>query len=283
MRCLQILLLAAVSCWQRTSAQDMNFPTATDIIWSSINFKTILDWNPKPTNYTYSVLLRSPLFQDWKKKCPYTTDTTCDVSDLVNDINSTYEVRIVSEIRPSSLEVVAEEFPYAEGPTFTPYLQTRIGRPKIQNYTFYKDHSRLTVVVRDTPTPYRNANNAQITVRDMFQNDFAYTLYYRKASSTGKKSQSSSTNDIVINTDKGEAYCFYVQASVPSRINNRVSQNSEEICTPSNGGDVDITILVAVGIAVALIVLIIVLSVVLCKCGKGQRTKTKETTPLNNV
>ncbi|XP_073427512.1 tissue factor isoform X2 [Dendrobates tinctorius] len=237
MRCLLSLLLVAVFCWQRTSAQGENFPTATGISWSSINLKTILDWNPKPTNYTYSVLLRSPLSQDWTKKCPYTTATTCDVSDLMKDINSTYEVRIVSEIRPSSsIEVHAEEFPYAEGPTFTPYLQTIIGKPMIQNYTFDKDHSRLTVVVRDTPTPYRNANNNVITVRDMFQNDFAYTLYYRKASSTGKKSQSSSTNDIVINTEKGDGYCFYVQASVPSRITNRVSQNSEEVCTPSNGG-----------------------------------------------
>ncbi|XP_073499329.1 tissue factor isoform X2 [Phyllobates terribilis] len=225
----------------------------------------------------------SSLSPDWKKKCPYIMDTTCDVSDLMRDINSTYEVRIVSEIKSS--EILAEEFPYADGPTLLPYLQTRIGRPIIQNYTFDKDHSRLTVVVRDTPTPYRNADNTPITVRDMFKDDFAYTLYYRKASSTGKKSQSSATNEIVINTEKGEGYCFYVQASVPSRTKNRVSQNSEELCTPSNGngGDVDITILVAVGIAVALIVLIIVLSVVLCKCGKGQKQNTKETTPLNSV
>ncbi|KAM4022563.1 tissue factor isoform 2-T2 [Anomaloglossus baeobatrachus] len=234
MRCVQSLLLLAVFCWQKSSAQDMNIPTANNIMWTSINFKSILDWSPKPTNYSYSVLVRSPLFQDWKKKCFRIKDTTCDVTDLMENVNTTYEVRVVSEI--DSPEITAEEFPYSDGPTFSPYLQTIIGKPIIQNYTFDKEQNRLTVVLRDTPTPYRNADNSPKTLREIFQNDFIYTLYYRKASSTGKKSQSSTTNEIVINTEKGEGYCFYVQASVPSRVKNRVSQSSEELCTQSDGG-----------------------------------------------
>ncbi|XP_075689297.1 tissue factor isoform X2 [Rhinoderma darwinii] len=234
MRCLQIVLLVAVCCWQRSSAQGVNVPTATDIKWSSINFKTILDWSPKPTNYTYTVLLRSPLFEDWKKKCINTKDTTCDVTNIVQDAQSTYDVRIVSEIK--NTEISAEEFPYAEGPTFTPYEQTIIGKPIIQNFTLNKDQNSLTVVVKDIPTPYKYSNNTPITVRDIFQNDFTYTLFYRKASSTGKKQESSATNEIVINTEKGESYCFFVQASVPSRKQNRVSQNSDELCISSDSG-----------------------------------------------
>lgn len=279
MRCLHLVFLVAVFCWQRSSAQDVNFPTATDIRWSSINFKTILDWSPKPTNYTYTVLLRSPFFSDWKKKCIYSQDTTCDVTDIMNKPDATYEVRIVSETKSTDVE----EFPYADGPTLNPYEQTIIGKPSIHNYTFNKDRSSLTVVVSDTRTPYRFSNNTPKTLRDVFKDDFTYTLFYRRASSTGKKEQSSKTNEIVINTDKGEGYCFYVQASVPSRKQNRVSQNSVEVCTPSDGAEFDVTILVAVGVAAALIVLIIALSVVLCKCRNKKKEKTKEMTPLNEV
>ncbi|XP_056379087.1 tissue factor isoform X2 [Hyla sarda] len=232
MRCLYIVLMVTMFCWRRSCAQVLDLPTATDIKWSSINFKTILDWSPEPTNYTYTVLVRSP-FTDWIKKCINTRSTTCDVTDLMKDVRSTYEVRISSEIRSTDVE----EFPYAEGPTFTPYEQTIIGKPKIQNFSLSDDQSRLTVVVSDTRTPYKyDNNNTYMTLRDVFQNDFIYTLFYRKASSTGKKQESSSTNEIAINTDKGESYCFYVQTSVKSRKQNRVSQNSDELCTPSDGG-----------------------------------------------
>ena len=30
-------------------------PTAVNITWSSINFKTILQWQPKPSGYFYTV------------------------------------------------------------------------------------------------------------------------------------------------------------------------------------------------------------------------------------
>ncbi|XP_044157135.1 tissue factor isoform X1 [Bufo gargarizans] len=282
MRCLHtVLLLVAVFCWQRSSAQGVNFPTATDIKVSSINCKTILDWRPKPTNYTYTVLVRGQLFQDWKKKCIYTKETSCDVSDIMQDIRDTYEIRIVSEIKSSE---ITEEFPYADGPTFRPYDQTIIGKPIIQNFTLNKEQNTLKVVIRDTPTPYKYANNTPITMRDMFPNDFTYTLFYRKASSTGKKQQSSATNEIVINTDKGESYCFFAEASVPSRKSNRESQHSDELCTSSSAGEeFDVVILVAVGISVGLIVLIVVLSVILCKCRNGKKEKTKEMMPLNAV
>ncbi|KAM3915467.1 tissue factor isoform 2-T2 [Leptodactylus fuscus] len=228
---LHIVLLVTVFCWQGTSAQGANFPTATKIMWSSINLKNIIDWEPKPTNYTYTVMIRNQYFQDWKKKCIYTKETTCEVTDLMKDVNATYEIRIVSEDK--NLDTV-EEPPYAEGPSFTPSDQTIIGKPVIHNFTLNRD--TLTVLVKDTLSPYRYPNNTLIPLRDFFPNNFEYTLFYRKASSTGKKQQSSSTNEIVVKVDKGESYCFFVQALVPSRKQNRVSENSLEMCTSSDGG-----------------------------------------------
>ncbi|XP_075038443.1 tissue factor-like isoform X2 [Mixophyes fleayi] len=235
MHCLQSILLCAVLFWQRTPAAEVNFPTARDINWSSINFKTIVEWNPKPTNHTYSVEIRDS-FSDWVKKCHYTNKIECDVTDIVQNVRNQYDVRIISDIY--SEEIITEEFPYAEGPSFTPYEQTIIGKPSIESFDFNKDHTQLTVVVKDPLTPYRSDNNTFKTIRDIFGVDFKYTVFYRKAGSTGKKQESSATNEIVINTEKGESYCFFVRGTVPSRKMNRDSQDSDEKCTSTGNSAV---------------------------------------------
>ncbi|KAM5147922.1 tissue factor isoform 2-T2 [Mantella aurantiaca] len=231
--CFQILLLCAVFCWQRTPAQDFNFPTAQNIAWRSINFKTLVEWDLKPTNYSYTVEIRNPYVGDWKKKCIYTNNTECDVTDLLKNVTVTYDVRIISEIR--SEDIVTEEFPYADGQSFNPYEQTIIGRPAFESFGFNEDHTQLKVVVKDPITPYRFDNKSMKTVRDIFGKDFQYTLFYRKAGSTGKKEAHSATNEIVISTSKGEGYCFFVRATILSRRTNRFSQDSDEKCASFEG------------------------------------------------
>ncbi|XP_063795923.1 tissue factor isoform X2 [Pseudophryne corroboree] len=230
MHCLQALTLCAVLFWQRIPAQEVNFQTAKDITWSSINFKTIVEWSPKPTNYTYTVEIRDQ-FSDWKKKCIYTKKTECDVTDVVQNVNYKYDVRIISEIYTQ--DIIAEEFPYADGPSFSPYEETIIGKPTIESFDFNKEHTKLTVIVKNPLTPYRFPNNTFKSTLDIFKGDFINTVYYRKAGSTGKKEAVSSTNEIVINTEKGESYCFFVRGTVESRKVNRYSQDSNEKCTSS--------------------------------------------------
>ncbi|KAM9324760.1 tissue factor [Gastrophryne carolinensis] len=218
------------SVFKESHFAEANLPTAQNIKWSSYNFKSIVEWTGPATDFTYTVEVRSP-FSDWEKKCINTKSTDCDVSDLLQRFNVTHDVRITSETE----DPTTEEFPYADGPSFNPYDQTIIGKPVIQGFEFNKEHTQLKVTVQDSLTPYRFPNRTLKTIRDIFQDDFKYTVFYRKADSTGRKEASSVTNEIIINASKGESYCFYVRATVPSRKTNRNSQDSDEKCTPSAG------------------------------------------------
>ncbi|XP_053325372.1 tissue factor isoform X2 [Spea bombifrons] len=229
-----LLSLCSVLCLAGTSSSEtVNLPKAVDITWSSINFKTILEWNPKPSNYTYTVEVSSPL-SNWMKKCQYVNDTECDVTSLLKDVNRTYTARVISEVRATDN---IEEFPYSQSPEFTPYEQTILGKPVIESFDLKKDSGKLHVLIKDALTPYRFGNQSFMTVRDIFKNDFVYTVFYRKASSSGKKQESSPSNEIVVNVEKGESYCFFVKATIPSRKTNRDSQDSDEKCTESGGNN----------------------------------------------
>ncbi|KAM8930587.1 tissue factor [Pelodytes ibericus] len=275
----QTLLLCSALCLQWTSALDPNkLPTAVDITWSSINFKTILEWKPKPVNYFYTVEV-SGTHSNWKKRCKYSSGTECDLTSFMENVHDTYTARVISEL-PGD-EEIHEEYPFSESPPFTPYEQTILGMPVIESFDIKDD--KLHVLVKDPVTPYFS-NGSFKTVGDIFEKDYIYTLFYRKASSTGKKQESSDTNEIVISVEKGESYCFFVRSTVPSRKLNRHSQDSNERCTPTNGNtELDLTILVAVITAVVLILVIVILSVIICKCRKAKNENTKETMPLNNV
>uniref|UniRef100_A0A674I9Z7 Tissue factor n=1 Tax=Terrapene triunguis TaxID=2587831 RepID=A0A674I9Z7_9SAUR len=200
--------------------------TAVNITWSSINFKTILQWQPVPTNYVYTVKI-SGINSNWEKVCVHTKETECDVTDKLQKVKDTYTAHIVSEMLSGTEKF--EEPPYAISPKFTPYNQTTIGTPGIQTYEL--TDSKLKVLVEDPLTPYRFPNKSFKSIREIFQNDLEYTLYYWKDRSTGKKEATTKSNQFEISIDKGENYCFFVQATILSRRENRKSQESKVKCT----------------------------------------------------
>ncbi|XP_041446464.1 tissue factor isoform X2 [Xenopus laevis] len=265
------LLLMSLSF---STAETTSIGKAVNVKWSSINGKTIIEWEPKPTNYTYTVEVAGE-GANWKRKCIHITATECDVTDLLENVKDKYTARIISDVQDA--EDFTEEFPYTDSPPFVPYEQTIIGKPVIDSYNFSKDDTKLTVIIKDPFTPYRFSNGSFKSIREIFNNDLKYTVFYRRASSTGKKQETSSSNEIVINVDQGESYCFYVQATIPSRSQNRDSQVSDEKCTTSNKNELDVTVLVAVIISVVLIVLIVIaLSVMLCKRKRAKPDKASD-------
>ncbi|XP_074858878.1 tissue factor [Carettochelys insculpta] len=256
-------------------------PTAVNITWSSINFKTILQWQPKPTNYVYTVAI-SGINSNWEKVCIYTKETECDVSDKMKNVKDTYTAHIVSEMLTRTDNF--EEPPYAISPKFTPYNQTTIGRPKIQ--TFEQTDSTLKVAIEDPLTPYVFPNKTFKSIRDIFENDLEYTLYYWKDGSTGKKEATTKSNRFEIRIDKGKNYCFEVRATVLSRMENHEDQKSMMKCTNHHREILDeygieVFIIIAAA-AIVILLTIIVLSVTLCKCKKTKTAKEKETMPLND-
>ncbi|KAJ6658439.1 hypothetical protein lerEdw1_020143 [Lerista edwardsae] len=277
--CGRALLLCALLSLVRPGSGNSDVLTAVNITWSSTNFKTLLLWEPKPTNYVYTVQIDGEL-SDAKRTCVHTTKTECDVTKLLKNVRDTYTARIFSEVPYSDTSGTP---PYAISSPFRPYSQTEIGTLRID--TFEQNGTTLKVVVEDPLTPYRFENKSLKSIRDIFKNDLEYTLNYWKDQSTGKKIAKTKSNQFDIEVDKDSNYCFYVQATILSRSSDRTSQKSMTTCTSvlndNSALELD-TILIIAGILVGIIILIVVLSLVIYKCTKSKvPAKEKEHMPLN--
>ncbi|XP_039084350.1 tissue factor [Hyaena hyaena] len=273
----RMLLLGLVLLQVTGASGTTDVVVAYNLTWKSTNFKTILEWEPKPINHVYTVQISSRL-GNWKSKCFYTTDTECDLTDeIVNNVNQTYLARVLSY--PADATDYTGEPPFTNSPEFTPYLETKLGRPMIQSHK--QVGTKLNVTIQDARTLVR-MNGTFLTLRKVFGKDLSYTLYYWKASSTGKKTAKTNTNEFLIDVDKGESYCFTVQASIPSRKTNQKSPESPIVCTSQEKG-MSREMLLVIGIVVlVVIVLTVILAVSLYTCRKGRRGQGgKESSPLN--
>ncbi|XP_029888262.1 tissue factor [Aquila chrysaetos chrysaetos] len=273
------LLLSAL-LWRLAAAGNPELPTAVNITWSSINFKTILQWQPKPSGYFYTVEIHGQT-SDTKKKCILTAETECDVTDVLRNVKETYTAHILS-VTSSGMDNF-EEPPFAVSEKFTPYSQTVLGKPEIQNYT--QKGSKLNVVFQDPLTPYTFPNGSFQSIRDIFQHDLEYKLYYWKDQSSGKKDATTESHKFEISVDNTKNYCFYIQGVIPSRRENRNGQESMVLCTSIGRNILDeygaeVFIIIAV-IVIAVITLAVVLSVILCKRKKTKAAREKE--PLNSI
>ncbi|XP_025949985.1 tissue factor isoform X3 [Dromaius novaehollandiae] len=219
------LLLCAL-LGRLAAAGSPELPTAVNITWSSINFKTILRWQPKPSDYFYTVEIHGQT-SDTQKKCILTAETECDVTDVLRNVKETYTAHILS-VTSSRMDNF-EEPPFAVSEKFTPYNQTILGKPEIQNYT-QKD-SKLSIVFKDPLTPYTFPNGSFQSIRDIFKHDLDYKLYYWKDQSSGKKDATTKSNKFEINVDSTKNYCFYIQGIILSRRENRDGQESVVLCT----------------------------------------------------
>uniref|UniRef100_G1PUG2 Tissue factor n=2 Tax=Myotis lucifugus TaxID=59463 RepID=G1PUG2_MYOLU len=249
---------------------------AYNITWKSTNFKTILEWEPKPINHVYTVQISRRL-GNWKSKCYSITDTECDVTDeIVKDVKQTYSARVLST--PANATGYTGEPQYTNSPEFIPYLETNLGRPTIQS--FEQIGTKLNVTVQDPRTLVR-MNGTFLSLRDVFGEDLSYTLYYWKASSTGKKMVKTNTNEFLIDVDKGQNYCFNVQAVIASRKANQKSPESPIECSSHEKGVFKDMFFIIGAVVFVVIIFIITLSLCLYKCKKARARKSgKANSPL---
>ncbi|XP_037355820.1 tissue factor [Talpa occidentalis] len=278
--CLEVartLLLAWVLVQVTGAAGTEDIAVAYNLTWKSTNFKTILEWEPKPVNHVYTVQISRPL-GDWKGKCFSVTETECDLTDeIVQDVHQTYSARVLSH-QVDATSSTGEPL-FTNAPQFTPYLETKLGQPIIQS--FEQLGTKLNVTVQDAYTLVRRKDKF-LRLRDVFGQDLSYTLYYWKASSTGKKTAKTNTNQFLIDVDKGEDYCFHVQAVIPSRRTNQKSPESAIECTNQGKGVPREMFFIIGAVVFAAIVFIIVLTVSLHKCKEAKAKRGgKENSPLN--
>ncbi|CAH6789107.1 tissue factor [Phodopus roborovskii] len=249
-----------------------------NLTWESTNFKTILEWKPKPTDYVYNVEISSGT-RDWKIKCFLTSDTECDLTDeIMQDVHRTYQARVLSVPRNNTY---LGEPPFTNAPDFLPYQDTKLGQPVIQH--FKQVGTELNVTVEDTRTVVRR-NGTFLTLRDVFGKDLSYSLFFRRESSTGKKTASTDTNDFSIKVDQARSYCFTVQAVIRSRKDNKRSPESNMECSDEWESIMGETLIIVGAVVFVVIIFIILLSIYLCKRRKGRAgQKRKESPPLRSA
>ncbi|MGH0132667.1 UNVERIFIED_CONTAM: hypothetical protein FKN15_050033, partial [Acipenser sinensis] len=161
-------------------------PVATKVWWTSINFKTILEWEPKPSGYAYTVEFFGKKTDVQKSpRCIKIQTTECDLTSFLLNLTDSYTAHVISE--PIETVDKTEEYPYTRSDKFTPYKDTKIGQPtfKIEENEA-KDNIKLLI---EAPlSSIRGPNNTFLRIQEIFKKDLEYVTYYRKASSTGKVS-----------------------------------------------------------------------------------------------
>ncbi|XP_055994976.1 tissue factor [Sorex fumeus] len=261
------------------------FAGTTDVVvpynltWKSTNFKTVLEWEPKSVNHVYTVQISDKL-GDWRGKCFSITDTECDLTDeIMKDVNQTYMARVISI--PVKVTSYTEELSYINSRKFTPYLETNISQPTIQS--FKQVGTKLNVTVQDAHTLVK-MNHTFLSLREVFGQDLTYILYYWKASSTGKKTAKTNTNEFLIDVDKGADYCFCVHAVILSRKLNKRSPDSTTECTRRGKVASQELFFIVGAVVFVVIIFIIVLALCLHKCRKRKAGHSrKEGFPLNTA
>uniref|UniRef100_A0A8C4SR79 Tissue factor n=1 Tax=Erpetoichthys calabaricus TaxID=27687 RepID=A0A8C4SR79_ERPCA len=261
-------------------------PLATDIVWSSINFKTILEWKPKPTNYTYTVEVYGKKSNALKSKyCIRTTKTECDLTSVMTNMSDTYTAHVSSV--PNQQSEDPEEARYALSPKITPYRDTQIGQPKF-SIEINEQKDWIKLLIEDPVSGVRKANGSFMTIREIFRDDFKYRVFYRRASSTGKKEAYTQSNEYKLKIDRGESYCFTVQAIIPSRdVSSQFGQESEMQCSPMETNflnEYGIGAKLLVCAAVVIVIVAVIITAVVCKKkNDGKKSSNSEGLALNKV
>ncbi|XP_034562447.1 tissue factor-like [Notolabrus celidotus] len=266
-----------------------SYPRAQNVTWTSTNFKTLLTWQPKPSDsYSYTVEF-SVVGGDRQRKshCIRSTGTDCDLSGSMDDLKACYTADVLSE-PPLGVSSDIIEFPYSSSPRFCPYKDTDIGRPDFK-LEVSEDKKTTTLYVTDPPTALF-LDGRQLNIRDVFSDQLQYKVTYRKDKSSGKKVHISKDSPIKLtDLDRGENYCFSVQAYIPSRdINKQYGEMSIPQC--SNDRDKSIFEVYSVGVIAAaiflsllLLGLIVAVTVVCCRRRKKALSSGKEGLPLSDI
>uniref|UniRef100_A0A3Q2XVX5 Tissue factor n=1 Tax=Hippocampus comes TaxID=109280 RepID=A0A3Q2XVX5_HIPCM len=263
------------------------YPTAQTVTWKSTNFKTILTWEPLPTDYSYTVEF-SPVARDKQRNsnCIRISTTMCDLTSSLADLNSCYVADVLSE-PPLGVTSDLTEFPHTSSSRFCPANDTDIGRPDFKLEV--SDNKKTTTLYVTDPLTALFRDGRQLNIRDIFSDKLHYKVTYRKNKSSGKKVFISPTSVIELSAlDQGESYCFNVQAFIPSRsIDKQLGEFSQTQCSDDDEQSFfevySVGVIVAVILLILLLIIITVVIIVCCRRKKGALKTEKEGVPLQSI
>uniref|UniRef100_A0A3Q2NRD7 Uncharacterized protein n=1 Tax=Fundulus heteroclitus TaxID=8078 RepID=A0A3Q2NRD7_FUNHE len=217
-------------------------PTAQNVRWKSLDFKTILTWTVEKSEYTYTVQYFDGENGDW-----ITAQDCIDISEVECDLTK----ELMPLDRFELIDIIVLEFSLMDVNESTVIL----------NIT----HPLTSIIKRQK----------QQTLKDILQTDLKYKISYYKSGSTGKREKifDSSTPEMS-GLDPGQSYCFMVAAFIPSRP--KATQHGAWSAPQCRQGDThvlqDLSLGAWVGIIFILITVLIIFitTTVLC-CRRNQR------------
>ncbi|XP_077411301.1 coagulation factor III, tissue factor a isoform X4 [Vanacampus margaritifer] len=263
------------------------YPRAQTVTWKSTNFKTILTWEPLPTDYSYTVEF-SVVSRDKQRNsnCIRISTTMCDLTSSLADMNACYVADVLSE-PPLGVTSDLTEFPYISSSRFCPANETDIGRPDFKlEVSNYKNKTTLFVT---EPLTALFKDGRQLNIRDIFLEKLYYKVTYRKNKSSGKKVFISKMSVIELtDLDQGESYCFNIQAFIPSRSSNKqLGELSQTQCSDDDKQSVfevySVGVIATAILLILLLIIIVVVTIVCCRHKKAALKIEKEGVPLRNI
>ncbi|XP_062284616.1 tissue factor-like isoform X2 [Scomber scombrus] len=270
-----------LSAWIITTADGVSLPKAENVLWVSLDFKTILTWTTTSSNDTYTVLY-SWDDSNWEESpdCIRVSESECDLTNCLDPLNRLYSADIKTEAATMDYDDYQDESPHTYSPHINPYEESKISAVKFSVEVV--EESNVTVMISD-PVTSIHKQGRQLTIRDILKDDLKYKISYYKSGSTRKRDIiSDSSIAKVSGLDPGVRYCFMVAAFIPSRPKT-FQHGAWSIlqCTPEQ--EMNLGALVG-GLLILLIVLIIIVTVTIlcCKCCR-QRNKTLQTSQSSTV
>ncbi|XP_076027560.1 coagulation factor III, tissue factor a [Genypterus blacodes] len=278
-----------VFCLTQAACASGLFPRAQNITWKSTNFKTLLSWEPKPSQeYSYTVEYSQQAGNVQRNRlCIKTSQTVCDLSASLSDIKASYTADILS-VPPLGGTSDLLEFPHSSSPKFCPYTDTDIGRPNFK-LEVGRDQRKVTLYVSDPLTALFDGQR-QLSIRDVFREELKYKVTYSKAGSTGKKENVSGSSVVALaGLDAGGSYCFSVQAFIPSRRpEKQLGEHSSIQCSHNDDPSIfevySVTVIAcAIFLILLLIGIIIAVTVICCRRRRKAGKSGKEGVQLHGV
>ncbi|XP_070775355.1 tissue factor-like isoform X1 [Enoplosus armatus] len=306
-----------LSAWIITTADNNFVPKAEQVHWVSLDFKTILTWTTKPSNYTYTVLYsglnKSPDPDQARDRRLSECRAVCGLFSIEGIILLFCHVTIRDEgnwrespdcIRVSESECDLTNYLVPFDRTYSADIQTEPASmhndydldlfPHTYSLTFnpYRESniSAVKFTVEDAgegraivnitdPLTSVHQGGKQLSIRDVLRKDLKYKISYYKSGSTGKRDITSDTSMAEVSElDAEQSYCFMVAAYIPSRKTTQLGAWSLQQCTHGHVPQEWSLGAWVGGVFILLTVLIILVTVtVLCCKCCRQRNKTLHT------
>ncbi|XP_039734923.1 interleukin-20 receptor subunit alpha isoform X2 [Pteropus medius] len=219
-----LLLLAAAPSGLAAPCVSGGLPKPTNITFSSINMKNILQWRPPEgllaVEVTYTVLYFIYGQKKWlnKSECRNISRTYCDLSAETSDYEHQYYGKVKAIWGTNCSK-------WAETGRFYPFLETQIGPPAV---ALTPGEKSISIVLTAPEKWKKNPEESSISMQQIYSNlKYNVSVYNTKSNRTWSLCVTNHT--LMLSwLEPDTLYCIHVESFVPGPP--RLAQPSEKQC-----------------------------------------------------